>query len=214
VRAVVGVAPRLVRYGNVETDRDLLLSVVNRLIAASDEAAATALWRLLVEQRWVVADATAPNNATFTRDPLPVGFDWSLPAYDGLHSWPGSSGLEAEFSGRQPESCVIAEQVVALAPGSYRFRYAYRTSGIPPDTGIEWRILDAKSGTVLANSRDLSNDTLKRDSVEFSVPSDISLVRLRLAYNRALGTPRISGMLVLISTGILTEASHDLSNVR
>jgi hypothetical protein len=214
VRAVVTVAPRLVRYGNVETDRSLLLSVVNRLIASSDEAAATALWHLLVEQRWVVADTTAPNNATFSRDPLPVAFDWSLPAYDGLHSWPGSSGLEAEFSGRQPESCVIAEQVVALAPGNYRFRYSYRTSNISPDTGIEWRILDAKAGAVLAVSPDLSSETLKQPSVNFVVPPGISLVRLRLAYNRALGTPRVSGMLVLISTSIVAEASHDLSSVQ
>jgi hypothetical protein len=214
VRGVVAVAPRLVRYGNVETDRALLLSVVNRLIAANDGTAATTLWRLLAERRWVVADTTLPNNATFTRDPLPVGFDWALPSYDGLHSWPGSSGLQAEFSGRQPESCVIAEQVVPMAPGSYTFRYAYHTSGIPPDTGIEWRILDAPSGAVLAHSPDLSSETLQRQSVEFSVPPGISLVRFRLAYNRALGTPRVSGMLVLISTGIPAEASHDLSKVR
>jgi len=208
VSAVVDVAPRLVRAGNMQTDRALLLSVVNRLITSNDGGAAAALWRLLQEQHWVVADTTVPNNATFARDPQPVAFDWSLPVYEGLHSWPGSSGLEAEFSGRQPESCTIAEQIVPLASGYYNFSYSYRTSGIAPGTGIEWQIQDAKTSAVLASSSHLSSDTLKRESVAFSVPPAASLVRLRLAYNRALGTPRITGTLVLISTSILAPAAR------
>jgi hypothetical protein len=50
--------------------------------------------------------------------------------------------------------------------------------------------------------------------VAFSVPPAISLIRVRLNYDRALGTPRVSGMLVLTSIGILAGASHDLSGVR
>jgi len=36
---------------------------------------------LLIEQHWVEADSTVPNNAEFAREPLPVTFDWSLPEY-------------------------------------------------------------------------------------------------------------------------------------
>ena len=214
LHAIVDVAPWLVRYGSVEADRALLLSVVNRLITSNDGAAATRLWRLMMAERWVIADRTAPNNPTFSRDPIPVGFDWNLPSYEGLHSWPGASGLEAEFSGRQPESCVIAEQVVTLPAGAYSFSYSYRTSGIEPDTGIAWRIMDAKSGAVLGNSPDLSSNTLGQHSLEFSVPPETSLVRLSLAYNRALGTPRISGMLTVLSTRIVARGVHDLSSER
>ncbi len=214
VLEVAAVAPRLLRYGNAETDRPLLLTVVNRLISANDGAAAVALWNLMAERRWVVADASAPNNATFSRPPLAVAFDWTLPSYDGLGSWPGPSGLEAEFSGRQPENCVIAEQTVALAPGSYGFRYAYRTSEIAPGTGIVWRILDVRSGAILAVSPGLASDTLQRDSVEFQVTPATPLVRLRLVYNRALGTPRISGMLAMISTGIVAGGAQDLPSAR
>jgi hypothetical protein len=202
LHAVAGVAPRLVRSGEPETDRPLLFSVVNRLVAANDAAAANALWHSLIERRWIVADTTVPNNPDFAREPLPVIFDWSLPEYPGLHSWPGASGLETEFTGSQPEDCIIAEQVVALTPGNYTLAYAYRTSDIPPDTGIRWQILDAKSNTVLADSPDLSSDALKHSALAFSVPPDASLLRLRLAYRRALGTPRISGMLVVTSTQI------------
>jgi hypothetical protein len=83
--------------------------------------------------------------------------------------------------------------------------YAYHTSDIPPSTGIRWQILDAKSNTVIAESTDLSSDGLQNSALAFSVPEDNSLLRLRLAYRRALGTPRISGMLVVLSTRIQAD---------
>jgi len=139
------------------------------------------------------------------RDPLPIIFDWSLPEYPGLHSWPGASGLETEFTGSQPEDCTVAEQVVTLMPGNYTLAYTYRTSDIPPDTGIRWQIVDLKSNTVLADSPNLSSDTLTHSTLAFSVPPDAPLLRLRLAYRRALGTTRISGTLVVTSTQILVH---------
>ena len=200
--AVANVAPRLVRNGDAESDLPQLLYVVNRLVAVNDADAANALWHLLMERHWVVADSRVPNNADFDRDPLPVSFDWSLPEYPVLHSWPGSSGLETEFTGSQPEDCTVAEQTMALTPGNYTMTFSYRTSRIPPDTGIRWQIVDAKSNTVLADSADLSSDTMKSSEMAFSVPPGTSLLRLRLAYRRALGTPRISGMLIVVSTQI------------
>ncbi len=200
--AVAAIAPRLVRNGDPGSDRPLLFSVVNRLVAANNAAAASGLWRLLIEQHWAVADATVPNNADFAREPLPVSFDWALGEYSGLHSWPGPSGLETEFTGVQPEDCTIAEQTLALAPGDYTMAYSYRTTDIPPETGLRWQIIDVNSGAPLAESSGLSSETLKQSALAFSVPPDISLIRLRLKYQRVLGTPRISGMLVVVSTRI------------
>jgi len=200
--AVAVIAPHLVRTGDPETDRPFLFSLVNRLVAANDAASASNLWHLLIEQHWVIADTTLPNNANFARDPLPVSFDWSFPEYSGLHSWPGSSGLETEFTGSQPEDCTVAEQVVALMHGNYTMEYAYHTSDIPPGTGIHWQVLDATSNSVIAESPDLSSDALENSAVKFSVPQDNSLVRLRLVYRRALGTPRVSGTLAVLSTTI------------
>jgi hypothetical protein len=201
--AVAAVAPYLVRFGDPRSSSAQLLSVVNRLAAMNDTVAASALWHLLIEQRWVIGDTTVPNNAGFLREPVPVSFDWSLPEYEGLHSWPGSSGLETEFTGSQPEGCTIAEQAVVLKPGNYALSYGYRTSDIPPSTGIQWQILDAVSGAVLAESPDLSSDAITYSGVGFSVPPGVSLLRLRLVYQRTLGTPRISGMLDVLSTKIL-----------
>ncbi len=205
MRIADSVAPRLVRVGNPETDGPLLLSIVNGLVAADDAPGANALWKTLIGQHWVLADAMLPNNPNFARPPLPTNFDWELSSYPGLHSWTGTSGLETEFTGAQPENCSIAEQILVLMPGRYTMNYSYRTVDIAPDTGIQWQVIDVKSGAVLANSYGLSSDALTHGAMEFSVGRDTSMMRLRLTYQRAIGTPRISGTLVIVSTGI---ASH------
>lgn len=201
--AIATVALRLVRSGDQDTDRPLIFSVINRMITANDAATANTLWHSLIQQHWVIADNSVPNNAEFAREPLPVGFDWSLPEYTGLHSWPGSSGLEVEFTGSQPEDCTVAEQVVNLSPGNYTFAYAYHTSGIPAATGVRWQIVDVKSKTVLADSADLSSAVLAHSVLSFMVPPEASLIRLRLSYRRAVGTTRISGTLVVQTTKII-----------
>jgi hypothetical protein len=160
------------------------------------------MWRMLIAQHWINADQTVLNNANFQRPPLPVSFDWSLPEYEGLHSWPGASGLETEFTGSEPEACVVAEQVVALTPGNYSLSYSYRTTDIQLGTGIRWQILDVKSNAVLGESPDLSSEKLTYSGVGFSIPPDASLLRVRLLYQRTLGTTRIAGTLDVLSTQI------------
>jgi hypothetical protein len=200
------VAQRLIRSGDAETDRSLLFSVINRLIATNEASAANTLWHLLMDWHWAAADATQPNNAEFRRKPLPVLFDWNLPEYTGLHSWPGPSGLEVEFSGSQPENCIVAEQAIVLTPGNYTLEYSYHTTDISPDTGIRWQIFDARSNTVLAESPYLSSNDLKQAEVAFTVPPGVLLLRLDLGYKRAIGTTRITGTLGMESVHI--QPSH------
>lgn len=200
--AVAGIAPLLIRTGDSHSDRPMLFAAVNLLVAANENAAATDLWQLLIQKQWVVADASVPNNANFQREPLPVSFDWTLPEYRGLHSWPGESGLESEFTGSEPEDCTIAEQAVALAPGHYTITYTYHTKDIRPNTGVRWQIMDAKSNSILAESSDLSSDEVQSVHFNFSVQPDNSLVQLRLNYRRTIGTPRISGLLNIQSIQI------------
>ena len=200
-------AQRLIRTSTPEVDRTQLFSVVNQLIAANQATAATAVWHSMIERRWVVAEKSAPNNSDFAREPLPINFDWAIPSYPGLHSWPGPSGLETEFTGEEPESCTIAEQTVSLTPGNYTMQYSYHTKEIAPETGIRWQVVDVKSGAVLANSPDLSSEADKQASMAFSVPPETPLLRLRLAYQRAIGTTRIAGSLVVVSTGVEAQPS-------
>jgi tetratricopeptide (TPR) repeat protein len=194
------VAPRLVRLGRPEADRNLLFLLVDRLVAAGQASAATALWQLLSDAGWVPADPGLPHNPTFAREPLPVALDWSLTATEGLNSLPGPSGLIVQFSGRQPESCNVVEQAVALVPGLYEFRCTHQTSDIPPGSGLRWNLSDAGSGEVLATSADLSNASPGERTMRFEIAAAPRVVRLRLGYRRAIGTPRVAGTVVLIST--------------
>lgn len=206
--AVEDVAARLVARGDMDSDRPLLLVSINRLANTGRGTAADALWRLLVSRGWVRVDRTLPNNPRFAREPIPVVFDWSLPEYPGLHSWPGASGLESEFTGREPEECTIAEQSALLQPKRYGFAYSYRTSGSAPMSGIRWQVIDPATGAVLAESEDLSSNEPQRGSLSFAVPAENSLVQFRLAYKRTLGTPRVAGTLVVSSTEVAEETER------
>lgn len=203
VAAAVDPALRLVRAGSPDSDQEMLFTLLDRLIAANDAASAETLWQQLIRQHWIAAESSFPNNPAFAREPLPVRFDWKLSIYDnGLHSWPGPSGLVTEFNGQEPENCVIAEQTVALPPGNYKLESAYHTRNIAANTGIHWEIADANSDTVLNNTPSLSSDTPAQISAPFSVGPDRPFVRLRLTYNRELGTTRLSGTLTVQSIRI------------
>jgi tetratricopeptide (TPR) repeat protein len=200
--AAAEVAGRLAQAGDRETDDPQMFSVIDRLIAANQGDAAKALWNVLIEKHWVVADMGAPNNPNFAREPLPVRFDWTLSSSAGLHSWPGPSGLETEFSGEQPENCTIAEQAIVLAPGDYEMASTYRTEAISAGTGLRWQIVAAGSEKVLAESPDLSSQAPSRANAAFSISPATTLIRLRLQYDRTLGTPRIAGTLAVPSIQI------------
>jgi tetratricopeptide (TPR) repeat protein len=206
LQAATGAALRLVRDEGPETDRERMFLVVNQLVDANYATEANELWHQMIQDRWVVAETTPPNNRLFSRIPQPVSFDWALSSYDGLHSWPGPNGLETEFTGEEPESCTFAEQTVVLEPGNYILKSPYLTNGIEPDTGIRWQIVDARSNAVLAESSDLSSDTQQQLQLAFSVAPGNSLVRLRLVYKRSLGTTRIAGTLVIPSIEIQSLA--------
>jgi hypothetical protein len=206
LRASAKVASHLLQAGDSASDLSVLLAVVNRLIASGDSFDAVRLWHLLEARNWVTVDSTIPNNASFLRAPIQVGFDWSIPEYQGLHSWPGPSGLETEFTGSEPEDCVIAEQTVVLKPGDYAMTFGYRTSEIAEGTGVRWQIVDPKSQQVLAESDDLSSADFKRSEVGFSL-AETSLIVVRLRYQRALGTVRVTGMLNMLSVQIQVRAN-------
>ena len=206
--AAADVAQRLIQFGSSETDRPALFDVLNRLVAANDAKEAQVLWQRLNAKQWVVSDAGEPNNGEFAREPLPVRFDWSLPEYTGLHSWPGASGLESEFTGSEPEECTIAEQTLMLSPGKYILSYWYQTAEIATATGIRWQVVDGTQENVLSESTDLSSNTITQGRLEFVVTEGDPLLRIRLLYKRALGTPRIAGQLMLKSVRIQPESQQ------
>lgn len=200
--SAAGVAIRIIQQGDPTTDLPRMYSVINQLVADKDGNSAKAIWTALMASHWVTADTGLPNNPNFSRNPLPVQFDWAFPSTSGVESMPGPSGLEAEFSGLEPDQCTIAEQAVVLSPGNYEMDYSYHTEGIAPDTGLQWQIVSPDSAKPLAESSALSSDAPAPAKMAFSIPAGVSLADLRLDYQRTLGTPPISGSLVISSVQI------------
>ena len=185
-----------------DSDQLLFFDVLEKLIDTGDAADANMLWHGLIRYHWIVADTSIPNNPQFARDPLPIRFDWTLVSDNGLHSWPGSVGLETEFAGQEPEVCIVAEQIVALPPGNFRLESSYHTRGIAPNTGIRWEIANPKSDVVLTHSASLASDSPAKVGLSFSVSADQPFLRLQLAYHREPGTMRVTGSLVVTSIKI------------
>jgi hypothetical protein len=201
-RAAVHAATDLIHFGSEEMDHTQLYALVDQLITANDDAGAETVWQGLMREHWVPAEGAIPYNHNFAHDPVPVHFDWTYSMYAGLHSWPGPSGLLIEFTGDEPENCPIAEETISLSPGRYRLDSTYRTQNIAADSGVRWHIVEPGSETLVATSPSLAGDTPGSVTMPFSVSLQQKFLLLRLVYQRALGTTRVQGTLVIPSVRI------------
>ena len=201
-------------------DTPLLLNTLDWLIAQQHEQEALTLWNLLAAQGRIPYHAIHPRfhpavvNADFARSPTSVGFDWHLPNVPGIGVSQENSvgGLRLEFSSDQPESAEILTQVLAVKPDTaYTFTYDYATSGIAPGSGLTWRVASLPNGDVLGQTDSLSSGKGTAGYLNFAVPAGCRFVRLALVYQRALGTTRIEGSLILHKTGL---AIADLSGAK
>jgi hypothetical protein len=119
------------------------------------------------------------------------GFDWRVPPGPDISAVRVSPReLRIDLSGKQPEQSELLIQFVpVLTAKSCRFRFSYKTSGAPAESGLQWRILAAASPP-------LSGDDWKPSELTFST-RDNKLARLVLGYSRASGTSRWEGAITL-----------------
>ena len=82
------------------------------------------------------------TNGELKTAPSGAGFDWRLPATEGLTAEWRASELDFAFWGSEPEACVLLEQVLPLdaKPRHYRLRFEYLAPGMPSPAGIHWAI--------------------------------------------------------------------------
>ncbi|MGC9293581.1 MAG: tetratricopeptide repeat protein [Acidobacteriaceae bacterium] len=210
--AVGSVALRLAAADRGQ-DTPLLLNACDWLLAQHQETAALGLWDRLADQQRIPFHAVHPGNrptvtnANFVHSPSSIGFDWHLPTVPGVNASQenGAGGLKLEFSSDQPESVEVLSQVLAVQPNiAYNFTFDYSTSGIAPGSGLTWRVVNIATGSVLASTGSLSANNGAVGHLDFSAPADTRFVRLSLVYQRALGTTRIEGSLVLHKTALAT----------
>jgi hypothetical protein len=175
-------------------DRDVLLDDIDVQLTSGTAAAAWEVWQQLC-RRLVKCDVapTGLSNGDFRWPILNRGFDWLLPSVSGVvmsqirNSEPE---LSLSFSGKEPESCVLLAHFVPLSVGvRYTVGFEYRTTGLPPHTGLYWSI-----GAKPAYQFDsMENWTAAR----WSFWSTGETGRLSLSYSRYPGTTRIEGIVFL-----------------
>ncbi|MGI8958238.1 MAG: tetratricopeptide repeat protein [Bryobacteraceae bacterium] len=204
------IAMRLV--GIADRDRiAALLDYCDSALAAGHPDEAVIVWDALSGRGLIPHPTVGGNSAHVTRNSnfraslTGLGFDWKPSAPGGvLVDSEGAEGLRIQFSGKQADQAVILSQYVHLSPGTrYVLRVRYQSEGIPPGTGLRWRVLDPFTGRdVERASLDLVSAHTKEEHAEFVAPSELRWGLLQLLYNRRPGTERLEGSLQLISVDI------------
>src|ERR1035441_886637 len=205
---------RLLDQGR-ESDVPLLLTACDRLISAELTDDALALWNGLAKARKIPYAPLAPDaekilaNDSFLPTSALQGFAWRLPTVDGISASreENPSGLRLTFSGAQPENCEPLYRVLPVRENTvYEFTVLYRTAGIQPDTGLGWRVTDMDGGNLMEDPESLASENEAHSITRFTVPSGCRLVRINLEYQRAPGTTRIEGSIILREAGLQRTA--------
>jgi len=198
-------AARKVLEGGREEDTAALLDACDRLLEAKRVDDAAEIWNGLSERHRISAGRVDADKGPVVANggfaaPGGRGFDWRLAELEGVSASgeeaPG--GLRLTFSGKQPEECEVLSGFLPLKAGTrYSMKFQYRTEAIAAGAGLRWRVTEVDGGTTLAEGESLSAESETQGAMEFETPRDCRLGRLALRYQRAAGTTRIAGYVVL-----------------
>ncbi len=219
--AVTAAASHLLQTTDKESTKEgtgTLLGACDWLLEHKRPDLALGLWNGLgtrTSYRSLGADSPV-TNGDFGKSPLSHGFDWHLPTVEGVSSFLNANpnALGFEFSGEEPDSVLLLSQTVPVhARKNYALTIDYGTSGIPPGSGIEWRVTDEQTGAVLAKTASLSSEHGgERSGVAatcFTTPEGTAFVNLSLLYQRQPGTVRVEGKLALKAVRLAAAAGGD-----
>jgi len=199
-------AARAVMAQDRKADAPLLMDACDRLLGELRVPDALEIWNGLAQRRaipFAILNADAGpilTNGTFASAASSRGFDWRLPAIDGVSASgeENPTGLRLTFSGSQPEQCEVLTEFLPVRENTpYEMKFTYRTSGIGPGAGLRWLVTEASHGGALAESDSLSSEDLKADRLSFRMPPGLRLARIALEYRRAAGTTRAAGFVSL-----------------
>ncbi len=194
-----------------EEDRPILLAACERLLDVREVTGALEIWNSLAETHAIPFQPLTPatgvslTNGNFSIPPSARGFDWRLPAVQGISvaRHEDAPGLRVTFSGQQPEICETVSQFLPVVEGrTYMLTVSYQTLAVRPGTGLTFRVADAENSKILGQTQNLSSEIETQDTLSFVTPRGCRLVRLVLVYERAAGTTRIEGSIVLRSVSM------------
>jgi tetratricopeptide (TPR) repeat protein len=176
----------------------LLEAACDSVLDLGNAADAREVWRLL--------GRPAPGgviNGDFASPPANHGFDWRLLESAGVtHLHIDPSGHRILLSGKQPESCDLLRQIVAVETGKhYELHWETRTQGIALLSGIEWSVADRRAPVAAA-------EDWQKGVVAFTAPAD--LVPITLLYRRPTGQPRAQGYIEIRGVSLKTVSLQEV----
>ncbi len=151
-----------------ERELSAVYEYCDRLIAVGDAERAihawnALCWRTLRGYRPLAPEAgVSLTNGDFSAAPVEHGFDWRLPATEGVTV--ERAGLPPRLwitlDGHEPETCDLAAQALAVAPArKYRLRFRYQTDGLAASSGVRWRLMEVAGRTEIdSDAVDLASE--------------------------------------------------------
>jgi hypothetical protein len=125
--------------------------------------------------------------------------DWRPLSRPGVRAT-SHEGLGITLDGHQEEQTDFLIQWLPLRPSStYELTIKAQSADIPAGSGLRSKILDASTGTVLAESAISTPVSILR----FETFPHSSLGELVLGYQRALGNSRIAGTVAFTSVAMV-----------
>jgi len=190
----------------VKDDTPALLRLCDLLIEnAHDAGGALCIWRTLIENGWLLFQPVDLNtgsvitNGTFRTPPLSHGFDWRTFSQPGVRVV-SQQGLGIILDGHEEERTDLLIQWIPLRPSTtYELTIKARSDDIAAGSGLRLEILDGAFATVLAKSE----VSLPLSILRFETPPHALLGKLVLRYQRALGTSRLAGTVILSSIALV-----------
>jgi len=188
-----------------------LLWYCDAAIAAKRAGEALSCWNRMSRRGLLPYPALDPSggkslvNGRFQNAPINRGFDWRLANIEGIsiNYDETTPHLRIEFSGKQPESCEPLNAWVALEPlRKYRLACRYEAAGIPPGSGLKWRIFSQNDGTPITSQNLDAMEFRTPEGTQPGPPHEAQLWRLALTYQRAPGTVRIEGSIRLAAVSL------------
>ena len=117
------------------------------------------------------------HNGDFAQPPSDIGFDWRLRRMPGVllrfEQVAGTSGPAAylRFLNRRVPAAGL-EQALLLQPGRYRLSLRARAQALRSELGLQWQVVCAGPGGVVARSAPMDGSFAWRDeAVEFDIPA-------------------------------------------
>lgn len=174
---------------------------------------AQAVWQRAIERGWTAGDSQQPGNLC-TNGNFQDGFGASPFGWTeigGVAMSASASGppgvataLEIRFDGQEPERTDLLRQFVVVKPGqSYTVSYQFRSWDAPGGGGVILEALVPHSRLAIVQLPAQPAPAWGRNSAQFTVPAEVSLLALQFTYARPLGQVRLKAPVAISAVRLM-----------